>query len=309
MKHFGRNCPPSILIHCYQRSLDGRIIFYNVRDRLVYFTLFCVIADRYDVRVLKLCLMPDHVHMVVTVDRPETLSDFVRDLSSSFARRYNALCGRKGELFDSPFGSAPKIGDKKARTCLTYVDNNPVERRLCRYAEQYRWNFIAYSQDPAPFSKPIRRRHCSRPLLRAIDVTDFRHKEHKYLSYRELCRIMEPLKKEEIEQLTDYIISKYSILDYSAGERFFGGYHEMISAAHNNTGSEYDLNEVFVGRTDAVYSQMSNILLTDFGFKDIHEITVLPIERKVEIMRYMSGRVSATAVQFAKYLHLPSVFK
>jgi len=48
--------------HIYQKTKGGVVIFYSLRDYLVYFTIFCTLAERMDVTVLALCPMPDHLH-------------------------------------------------------------------------------------------------------------------------------------------------------------------------------------------------------------------------------------------------------
>ena len=53
------------LHHIYQRTYDGYLIFYSVRDFLVFFTLLCTTARKYKITVLGLCLMYDHIHVLV----------------------------------------------------------------------------------------------------------------------------------------------------------------------------------------------------------------------------------------------------
>lgn len=43
--------------HVYQRTLSGFNIFYDVEDYLVYFTVFSVLAVKYNIVVYGLCLM------------------------------------------------------------------------------------------------------------------------------------------------------------------------------------------------------------------------------------------------------------
>ena len=106
--------------HVYQRSRDGFNIFYDVIDYLVYFTVFSVSAKKYDVMVMGLCLMVDHIHMLLRTENRITLSEFVRQVTSVFVMEYNSSICRKGPLFTHRFGSAPKIGDKKIRTSIAY---------------------------------------------------------------------------------------------------------------------------------------------------------------------------------------------
>jgi REP element-mobilizing transposase RayT len=95
-----------------------------------------MLASRYNIRVLKVCLMYDHIHISVIAPDKETLSTFVGEYSRLFAHEYNVRWGLSGKLFCSPFGRADKREAKAIRTNLIYVDNNPVERHIVKKGEQ-----------------------------------------------------------------------------------------------------------------------------------------------------------------------------
>ena len=73
------------LTHCYQRTEDHGVVFYKVSDYLLYFTIYCVLARRYKLRVLKLALMADHVHQAVIEEKWGDLSRFVGQVNAKGA--------------------------------------------------------------------------------------------------------------------------------------------------------------------------------------------------------------------------------
>ena len=304
MKNFTRPVFRGILNHCYQRTEEGVVIFYSMSDYLVFFTHFCVFARRHDVQVLSLCLMPDHIHHSTRAWDREALAGFVRDYSSHFSRVHNQTCRYGKRLFESPFGSAPKTGDKKARTNLIYVGNNPVERHLCTAAEKYRWNFIAYARKPNPFSAPLVIRRASYHLRKAVREVKDAAGHLKPLTYMQLQRISAPLSHDEREQLTDFIISTYNVLDYHSAIRFFGNYDNMILAMHATTGSEYDLNEVHSGKTDACYAKLSTIIMKKVGLNDIHDVFLLSERERYNLLLRLMGHTEATPEQLAAFLRV-----
>ena len=305
MKGQNRKFYPDIINHCYQRTINGDLLFYNVYDYLVFFTIFCIKAPKYGVRVYKLCQMPDHIHNSSSAKRKKDLTEFTQVYTAMYAREHNLVCHEEGSVFQSPFGSVPKYGDKKARSNLIYLDNNPVERHLVQKAEEYHWNYLAYAKCNNPFSKPLIINNASKAMQETVQIVDIWHKEEKYLSYYMLKRLFSPLDKEEKKQLVDYIITTYNILDYDGASAFFDGYEDMLTATHSVTGSEYDLNEVFVGKSDACYNQMTSILMNTGRFKDIHDIFALSLEERMELFRMLNNRTDATLEQIAKYLHIP----
>ena len=301
-----RKCYNGIINHCYQRPKEKSVLFYSVSDYLVFFTIFCVVASKHQVIVLKLVQMPDHIHHATIEQRKGELSKFVCEYSAQYARAFNTLCGRKGPLFEHPFQSVPKYGDKKARTILLYLDNNPVERRLVQRAEEYRWNYLAYGNSDHPFSEKIVLRKASMPLRRALDRVKAQHRAGQPMTYPLLQNLFKSLPSDaERNQLTDFIVTTYSVIDHKSAIRFFDSYEEELIAAHANTGSEYDLNEVFIGNSDLCYNQMSRVLHQNGIIQDIHEIISMPPSQKQDLFQLLRAETFAPAEQIAAFLHMP----
>ena len=139
--------------HIFQRARNGFVVFYNVKDSLFFITSFCIIARRHGVKVLALCLMYNHVHILLDTDDKESIRLFIKELMSYFCKSYNRRYGLSGVLFDS-YGVSLKKGDKAIRTALAYVNNNPVEDHICGKAEEWRWNFLAYSDSCLLYTSP-----------------------------------------------------------------------------------------------------------------------------------------------------------
>ena len=116
--------------HIYQRTLNGFNIFYDQEDYLVFYMILSTSARKFRVRILELCLMVDHIHILLESDSCQEMSGFVRYYSSVFVREYNDSIGRNGQMMYKSFGSAPKKGDKKTRSAIVYIGNNPVEKKM-----------------------------------------------------------------------------------------------------------------------------------------------------------------------------------
>lgn len=292
--------------HCYQRTLDRGVIFYSLSDYLTYFTIISVKAPKYKIKVLKLVQMPDHIHQSCIELAERQLGLFVKDVTSTFTREYNRAWNRKGVMFEGPFGRAPKYKDKSIRTNLTYLDNNPVERNLVEFAEQYRWNYLAYAESDHPFSGRIVLRKASMPLRRALKMVQERHVKGKYLTCAMLQNMYKSLpSKKECEQLTDYIISTYSIIDHKAAVGYFKSYNDELVAAHATTGSEYDINEYFNGKSDKYYAVMCRLLLQSKMVEDIHEVYTMAKEKKRRCFDLLKQKTEAPWRQIASFLHYP----
>ncbi len=300
-----RFVPTDVLIHCYQRTVNGFLIFYSISDYLVFFTILCTTAKKYKVRVLSVCLMVDHIHLSIIEERKGDLSNFVRDYSKTFSFFHNQTCHHTGAFFESPFGSAPKFGDKKVRTNLVYVGNNAPERHLCQKAEDYRWNFLAYAANDHPFSERLfldKASHALRSIRRRILAL---YKKNLPLSYDFLRSSFSSLDRKEKEQLADWIVKTYNVIDYGSAIRYFKSYEDMLTAMHANIGSEHDIKEVFTGKSDAHYARMTAILLKEEGFQDIHDMLALDIKEKFRLFLLLHRKTDALPKQIAAFLRMP----
>ena len=144
MKYKKRRFVPGECMHVYQRAVKGFNIFYDQEDYLVFYTIFATVARQYNVTVMELCIMIDHIHILLSSMSLDVISRFVMHYTSMFVREYNSDVGRKGPLFHKSFGSAPKRGSKSIRSTIVYIGNNPVEKNLCTSPELYFWNFLEF---------------------------------------------------------------------------------------------------------------------------------------------------------------------
>ncbi len=307
MKSRSRPFQKDIVTHCYQHSKDGGLLFYCYSDYLVWFTIICTVARRHKVTILAMCPMPDHVHISLRAASAKELSGFIGEASSWYAVRFNQVCKTEGPVFEPRFGSAPKYGAKRGRTNLLYVWNNPVERQLVQKAEDYRWNFLAYATSDHPFSKQLIIRKSSRAMQKAIKEVKAQFKAGLPMAYAQLQRLFASLGREECQQFTDFIITTYNVIDYKAALEFFESYEDLLIAAHATTSKEHDINEVFIGKSDAHYSKMAAVVMRELKPSDIHDILSLPPEKKYEIFELLRKHTDAMGEQIAKFLHMPLI--
>lgn len=295
--------------HTYQRSVSGFNIFYEVEDYLVYYTIFSVMSRRYGMVVYGLCLMIDHIHTLTSTSSCKTFSKFMSNVAIQFVKEYNRYHNRVGPLFSECFGSAPKAGLKLLRTAIAYLFNNPVERLLCKRAQEYRWNFLAYAASDNPFSDPLVLKKASRRLRRALKEVDGTLKRNEYMTYVQLKRMFVGMDAREINQLIDYIIVRYNIIRYEdLTTKCYDGYENMLMAINSNAGSEYEVQELRYGRSDAEYRYLYKYV-HEKGFKDAGEVISLPSDSKFKLMVDMMNETSVSKLQICKFLHLKVAFK
>ena len=292
--------------HIYQRPVNGIVIFHSERDFLVFLTILFTVKKKHRVRILSVCPMIDHIHVVLEADTKQEMSAFVQEYTSKFIKAYNMSMGRtSGRLFPRRFGCAPKRDDKKARSAIAYSFNNAPERKLCERAVEYRWNLLAYASSDHPFSDPIDLTRRTQAMRKAMAMVQACHQSDCYLNYAALGCIYKGLSKEESLQMTDYILSTYCNVDFDRAISYYGSLDKMILAIDSNTGSEHDINEEWVGYTDTVYQKIGILLQQKTGENYIKKILMLPEKQRRDLYWYLLAQSDFIERQVEKYLQLP----
>lgn len=287
------------VLHIYQRTISGFNLFYCYEDFLSFYTIVSIQARRFRIDLLGMCLMIDHVHLLLKADNLKMLSRFISAYTSIYVREFNAATGRKGKLFESAYGSAVKSDSKRIRSAIAYLFNNPVEKMLCRRAEEYRWNFLRFCRPG--YILPDGRR--SRKLKRAMKIVDAAYRDERHLNNRLIKNLLDNLDESERNYLTDHIITVFLPFNIAELTGYYKSFEEMIIAIESNTGSEYDISEKHYCKTDAPYRNIIRYL-NDAGLKDIRSVIIMPENIKRQYLTRLKSATPASYTQINKFLHL-----
>lgn len=296
-----------VVNHVYQRTIDGVHLFYTKEDCLVFFTILSVCAKNADVQILELCLMHNHFHLLIKTETVQELSRFMDHFSSWFVREYNSCICRSGKLFKKNFGSAPKWDDKRLRSAIIYIGNNPVEKHFCHRAKDYRWNFLAYRNSSNPFSEKIVKSQLSYQMRKSLKIVENMANLNLPLKYTLLNRLTKGLSDNEVEQLTDYIISSYLPIEYEELESHFKSFDAMIAAMESTTGDDYDIKEARDSFSLTSFREMMNHLKKRMPEYKIRGVTILALDEKILLHRELLTHTSATGQQICNFLHIKTI--
>lgn len=292
-------------VHIFGITVDRGICFYTTADCLVWFTLFCVLAARYNVRVIAICIMLNHFHVEARFPSKQAMSAVMRELGSRFTGQYNRHYRLSGPLFHERYGSSLKTKEQRIKDNFVYVCNNPIGKKAVRKAELYRWNFLAYMESDCPFSSPIVIRRSSRRFrcVRAAVLQSCRNGQP--LGYNFFGGLYDQLSVSEKKQIVDLIVSSYNVIDFEELRRVWGGLDRICEMLHTVSGSEYDLADDNSAEDYRHYYQMIRIV-RESGF-DIRckRFVDLPDEEAVRLAGIIAARTDATKAEIAKFLHLP----
>ncbi len=125
--------------HITQRGNNRQEVFFIEEDRTFYLETLREQCERFSLAIQAYCLMDDHVHLVATPAREESLAKAVGRTNLYYTRYINRLHGRSGHLWQDRFFSCP-LGKEYFRPAVAYMERNPVRARLVRSAWLYPWS-------------------------------------------------------------------------------------------------------------------------------------------------------------------------
>jgi putative DNA methylase len=104
-----------------------------VANALAYFD-----GERY--RLHAWCLMPNHVHVLVTPLHGNSLSSILHTWKSFTAKAANKALVRQGQFWEDEYFDRAIRYDEHFATAWAYIEGNPVKAGLCGVPEDWPWS-------------------------------------------------------------------------------------------------------------------------------------------------------------------------
>ena len=132
---------PGVPHHVTQRGNRREPIFFEPGDEALYLDLMSARLKRHGVACWAYCLMPNHVHFILT---PADEAGLARAVGEAH-RRYTAFVGARGRwtghLFQGRFGSVAMDEDHLI-AAFRYVALNPVRAGLVNAPADWAWSSV-----------------------------------------------------------------------------------------------------------------------------------------------------------------------
>ncbi len=96
------------------------------------------------VDIIAYCLMPTHIHLILTALKPNGISIFMSNVLNSYTRYFNNKTKRKGPLWQSRFKNVDVQTDEQHYHLTRYIHLNPVTDGLVEKPEQ--WPYSSYNE-------------------------------------------------------------------------------------------------------------------------------------------------------------------
>jgi putative transposase len=121
------------------RSARRSRLFFEDAQYLEFESILAVALQKFNIRLLAYCIMPNHWHLVVWPEGAE-LPRFMHWLTLIHARQWHDARGSTGEghVYQDRYRAIPVQSDHHLLTLIGYVERNPLRAGLVDRAEDWR---------------------------------------------------------------------------------------------------------------------------------------------------------------------------
>ena len=140
MPRLGRYFLPDQPQHVIQRGNDRQAVFLCDEDREAYLDWLLAAAQKHGCRIHAYVLMTNHVHLLASPARAESLPRMMQSLGRRYVRYLNDAHRRTGTLWEGRYRAAPIDSDRYLMLCTRYIELNPVRARMVRHPREHRWS-------------------------------------------------------------------------------------------------------------------------------------------------------------------------
>ena len=131
--------------HIIQQGRDGQQIFFEDQDYQYFHDCLDAAAYNYQLDVHAYVLMPDHVHILATPGKTDSISRTTQSIGRNYVQYFNECYGGSGTLWEGRYRATVIESKQYLLTCSRYIELNPVRNKLVRKPGDYRWSSYAHN--------------------------------------------------------------------------------------------------------------------------------------------------------------------
>lgn len=130
--------------HVLNRANARVQIFDNDKDYKLFENILEEAVEKFNVKILAYCIMPNHFHLVLYPENEGDLSSFMGWFTNTHTRRWHTQKGTvgQGHLYQGRYKSFICQNDNHFLTLVKYVEQNPLKAKLAKRVEDWEWSSI-----------------------------------------------------------------------------------------------------------------------------------------------------------------------
>ena len=127
-------------MHIIQRGNNRQVCFAADQDYQFYLDWLKEYAETSGCRIHAYVLMTNHVHILLTAGKKESVGLLMKQLGQRYAQYFNRSHRRSGTLWEGRFRSCLIQEEGYLLNCQRYIELNPVRADMVKHPSDYRWS-------------------------------------------------------------------------------------------------------------------------------------------------------------------------
>ena len=113
--------------HVTSRTNDKINVFGNRIGWKIMLVMLVDAKEKYGFKLHNFCIMPTHIHLLITPASGTNLSRIIQWLKTQMAKRWNFIHGSVDHMWGERFFSRIIKNQDEFETVMDYIDQNPVK--------------------------------------------------------------------------------------------------------------------------------------------------------------------------------------
>jgi putative transposase len=134
---------PGAPVHAMQRGHNRSAVFFDDLDYLEYLRCLKEAADSCGCEIHAYVLMTNHVHLLLTPERADSVGRLFQSLGRHYVRYVNETYQRHGGLWEGRYKCNIIESQAYFLLCMRYIEMNPIRAGMVDDLEKYRWSSYA----------------------------------------------------------------------------------------------------------------------------------------------------------------------
>jgi putative transposase len=130
--------------HVLNRANRGMNIFHEEADYDCFIRLMALAQKRLELPIVAICLLPNHIHLVVRPASDDNVAKWLHWLCTTHARHHHKKYDSIGRLWQGRYKAFLVQDDHYLLTLMRYVERNALRKNLVARAEDWRWGSLSW---------------------------------------------------------------------------------------------------------------------------------------------------------------------
>jgi len=134
------------IYHVINRANARLPIFFKEEDFKLFENVLEEAKEKYNMRILAYCLMPNHFHLVLYPKKDNDLQKFMQWITLTHTQRWhikNRTIG-SGHLYQGRYKSFLIERNNHLLSVIRYIERNPLRAKLVKKAENWGFSSLSY---------------------------------------------------------------------------------------------------------------------------------------------------------------------